>query len=140
MVTQSAMAFAQLLGAFSLVINQFQSISSFAAVTARLDALGEAVEHTTAPDSSAIETIEDHEHLAYERLTLREPDGARALVKDLSVSIPRGAGCWSRVRRRRRGSPCSGRPPGSGTGGRGRSPARPWMRSFSCPSGRNCPP
>ena len=49
-VTQSAMAFAQLLGAFSLVINQFQSISSFAAVTARLDALGEAVEHTTAPD------------------------------------------------------------------------------------------
>ena len=49
-VTQSAMAFAQLLGAFSLIINQFQSISSFAAVIARLDALAEAVEHTTALD------------------------------------------------------------------------------------------
>ena len=90
-VTQSAMAFAQLLGAFSLVINQFQSISSFAAVTARLDALGGAVEHATAPDSSAIETIEDREHLAYERLTLRASDGEGALIKDLSVSISPGA-------------------------------------------------
>ena len=39
-ITQSAMAFAQLLGAFSLIVNQFQSISSFAAVIARLGALG----------------------------------------------------------------------------------------------------
>ena len=139
-VTQSAMAFAQLLGAFSLIINQFQSISSFAAVIARVDALGEAVEHTTAPDSPAIETAEDRDRVAYERLTLRAPDGAGALVKDLSVSIPRGRGCWSRGRTRPRGSPCSGRPPGSGTGGRGRSPVRLSMRSFSCPSGRDCPP
>ncbi len=35
-ITQSAMAFAQLLGAFSVIINQFGSISSFAAVVARL--------------------------------------------------------------------------------------------------------
>jgi putative ATP-binding cassette transporter len=90
-VTQSAMAFAQLLGAFSLVINQFQSISSFAAVTARLDAIGEAIERTTAPDSLAIEIAEDRDRLAYERLTLRAPDGAGALIKDLSVSIPSGA-------------------------------------------------
>ena len=90
-VTQSAMAFSQLLGAFSLVINQFQSLSSFAAVIARVDALGEAIEHTTAPDAPAITTVEDHDRLAYERLTLREPDGARTLVKDLSVSIPPGA-------------------------------------------------
>jgi putative ATP-binding cassette transporter len=90
-VTQSAMAFAQLLGAFSLIINQFQSISSFAAVIARVDALGEAVEHTTAPHAPAIETVEDRDRLAYELLTLRAPDGAGALVKDLSVSIPSGA-------------------------------------------------
>ncbi len=90
-VTQSAMAFSQLLGAFSLIVNQFQSLSSFAAVIARVDALGEAIEHTTAPDAVAIATIEDRDRLAYERLTLREPDGARTLVKDLSVSIPPGA-------------------------------------------------
>src|SRR3954449_1160703 len=43
-ITQSAMAFAQLLGAFSLIINQFGSISSFAAVVARLSALAGAVD------------------------------------------------------------------------------------------------
>jgi vitamin B12/bleomycin/antimicrobial peptide transport system ATP-binding/permease protein len=90
-ITQSAMAFAQLLGAFSLIINQFQSISSFAAVIARVDALGEALVHTTAPDAPAIETVEDRDRLAYDRLTLRTPDGAVVLVKDLSVSIPSGA-------------------------------------------------
>ncbi len=78
-VTQSAMAFSQLLGAFSLIINQFQSISSFAAVVARVDALGEAVEHTTAPDLSAIETAEDPDRLAFERLTLRAPDSRARL-------------------------------------------------------------
>jgi vitamin B12/bleomycin/antimicrobial peptide transport system ATP-binding/permease protein len=90
-VTQSAMAFAQLVGAFSLIINQFQSISSFTAVIARVDALGEAVEHTMAPDSLAIETALDRDRVSYERLTLRAPDSADTLVKDLSLSIPRGA-------------------------------------------------
>ena len=39
-VTQSAMAFSQLLGAFSLIVTQFQDLSSFAAVVARLGAVG----------------------------------------------------------------------------------------------------
>jgi putative ATP-binding cassette transporter len=89
-ITQSAMAFAQLVGAFSLIINQFQSISLFTAVVARIDSLGEAVEHTTAPASLAIETVEDRDRVAYTRLTLRTPDGARTLVSDLSVSVPHG--------------------------------------------------
>ena len=38
-VTQAAMAFAQLLGAFSLIVAQFQSISTFAAVILRLGSL-----------------------------------------------------------------------------------------------------
>ncbi len=38
-VTQSAMAFAQVLGAFSLIVVQFQSISAFAAVVRRLGTL-----------------------------------------------------------------------------------------------------
>ena len=37
-ITQSAMAFAQLLGGLSLIVNQAQSLSAFAAVTARLSA------------------------------------------------------------------------------------------------------
>ncbi len=43
-VTQSAMAFAQLLGAFSLIVAQFSSISSFAAVVRRLGSLWEEME------------------------------------------------------------------------------------------------
>jgi vitamin B12/bleomycin/antimicrobial peptide transport system ATP-binding/permease protein len=39
-ITQSAMAFSVLLGALSLVVTQFQSISSFAAVIARLGSPG----------------------------------------------------------------------------------------------------
>jgi vitamin B12/bleomycin/antimicrobial peptide transport system ATP-binding/permease protein len=42
-ITQSAMAFTALVAAFSLIVTQFQSLSSFAAVLARLSALAEAV-------------------------------------------------------------------------------------------------
>jgi putative ATP-binding cassette transporter len=45
-VTQSAMAFAQLLGAFSLIVAQFQSISAFAAVVRRLSSLWEEMDVT----------------------------------------------------------------------------------------------
>jgi putative ATP-binding cassette transporter len=43
-ITQSAIAFSQLLGALSLIVNQYGSISSFAAVVVRLTGLAEAVE------------------------------------------------------------------------------------------------
>ena len=43
-VTQSAMAFSQFLGAFSLIITQFETISSFAAVTDRLNRISEGID------------------------------------------------------------------------------------------------
>lgn len=43
-IGQSAMAFSTLLGAFSLVITQFQTISSYVAVVTRLNELGEQAE------------------------------------------------------------------------------------------------
>jgi putative ATP-binding cassette transporter len=42
-ITQSAVAFSALVAAFSLIVTQFQSLSSFAAVVARLSALAESV-------------------------------------------------------------------------------------------------
>ncbi len=90
-VTQSAMAFAQLLGAFSLVINQFQSISSYTAVLARLSAVGTAVsEYRASKMDSPIELQEESGRLAFERLTLRSSRDQRILIKDLSLSIPQG--------------------------------------------------
>jgi vitamin B12/bleomycin/antimicrobial peptide transport system ATP-binding/permease protein len=88
-ITQSAMAFAQLLGAFSLIINQFGSISSFAAVVARLSEIVGAVERKKV-DRPGIETVEAYERVAYERLTLRPLADGCLLLVDVSVSIPRG--------------------------------------------------
>src|SRR6516165_4361561 len=89
-VTQSAMAFAQLLGAFSLIVNQFQSISSFAAVIARLSALVGAVEKEPASSRMAIAVVVSDRHIAYKELTLFSSEDGRELVKNLSVDIPRG--------------------------------------------------
>ncbi len=91
-ITQSAMAFAQLLGAFSLIITQFQSISSFTAVIARLGSLAEALEKAQSTPVSDIEVSREEEggRIAYERLTLRSPRDGRIVIKELSVTIPVG--------------------------------------------------
>jgi vitamin B12/bleomycin/antimicrobial peptide transport system ATP-binding/permease protein len=89
-VTQSAMAFAQLLGAFSLIVNQFQSISSFAAVTARLSALAGAVDQGPPAPPTAVAVVEADGRIAYQGLTLLAPDGDRELLKGLTADIPRG--------------------------------------------------
>src|SRR5262245_18651014 len=88
-ITQSAIAFSQLLGALSLIVNQFGSISSFAAVVVRLSGLAEAVESMDV-ERPTIEAIEDRDRVAYERLTLRSLGDGGPLLTDLSASIPRG--------------------------------------------------
>jgi putative ATP-binding cassette transporter len=90
-ITQSAMAFAQLLGAFSLIVNQFQSISSFAAVIARLNALVGAVEKGPPSALTAVAVVEARGRLAYDQMTLFSSDGNRELFKNLNVEIPHGA-------------------------------------------------
>ena len=47
-VTQSAMAFATVLGAFSLIVTQFDTLSTFAAVTERLNTIAGAIEQSRA--------------------------------------------------------------------------------------------
>jgi putative ATP-binding cassette transporter len=50
-ITQSAIAFSTLVAAFSLIVTQFQSLSSYAAVVARLSALAEVVGQPSDPRS-----------------------------------------------------------------------------------------
>jgi putative ATP-binding cassette transporter len=90
-ITQSTMAFATLLGAFSLIVTQFQSISAFTAVTARLSSLSDAIEkaHNTLP--CAIEVEESSERVRYENITLFTGDKSRLLIDDLTVEIQRGS-------------------------------------------------
>ncbi len=89
-ITQSAMAFAQLVGAISILITQFQSISSFAAVLGRLSGLSEGVEKLNAESLSKVAVEEDGDRLAWEGLQLPAHDGT-ALVRDLSAEVPAGA-------------------------------------------------
>jgi vitamin B12/bleomycin/antimicrobial peptide transport system ATP-binding/permease protein len=88
-ITQSVMAFSHLLGAFSLIVTQFQSISSYAAVLARLSALRQAAERV-AQTTSGIALLEEGDRLVYEQLTLRSPRDGRVLIDRLSLSVPTG--------------------------------------------------
>jgi vitamin B12/bleomycin/antimicrobial peptide transport system ATP-binding/permease protein len=88
-ITQSAAAFAQLLGAFSLIVNQFGSLSSFAAVIARLGGFVDTIEAIDAA-RPAIEIVAVPDRVAYQGLTLRASPGTGPLLAGLSVTIPRG--------------------------------------------------
>jgi putative ATP-binding cassette transporter len=52
-IAQAAMAFAQVVGAFSLIVTKFQEMSTFAAVVNRLAGMWEATESAQAPSESA---------------------------------------------------------------------------------------
>jgi putative ATP-binding cassette transporter len=89
-ITQAAVAFAQLMGAFSLIVTQFQSLSSYAAVLARLNDFGEAAREIAARDVRFIELEEEKDEVGFDRLTLRSPRDGRVLIHELSLLIPRG--------------------------------------------------
>ncbi len=89
-VTQAVTAFAFVLGAFSVVVSQFQQLSSFAAVSERLGALAEAVEEGPAAAGPRLAVAEDGPRAAFEGLTLRTPDTGRVLVRELTVDVPPG--------------------------------------------------
>jgi putative ATP-binding cassette transporter len=89
-VTQSAMAFATVLGAFSLIVTQFDTISTFAAVTERLNTIAGAIEQSRSPSFSAIQIDDDDQRVAFDRLTLWTPKERRMLVRDLSLELTSG--------------------------------------------------
>jgi putative ATP-binding cassette transporter len=89
-ITQSAIAFTYLLGAFSLIVTQFQSISSFTAVMARLGSLMDASERARTAESEASAGPKDDEQVVYKGLTLRGSQSGRTLIRELSLTIPYG--------------------------------------------------
>jgi len=89
-ITQSAMAFTTLVAAFSLVVTQFQSLSTYAAVVSRLGSLVDAFESKPSGSARRIGLVEGAGRLAFENLTLWGSDPDAPLLKDLSVEIPKG--------------------------------------------------
>ena len=138
-ITQSAMAFATLLGAFSA---HCQPVPVDLIVRRRdrpAKRAGRAVEKGPPSGQTGISVVEDDGRIAYEGLTLYSAEDGREVLRKLTADIPRG----TRVliigpNESRSYRPCSGRPPASGARGSGRSSVRRWRRSFSCPSDRTC--
>src|SRR5262249_29966209 len=90
-VTQSAMAFSAFLGAFSLIVTQFETLSSFAAVTNRLDRIAEAIEQTRPAPPSEIEIRHEADRVAYQGLTLWSRFERHSLIQDLTLEVPQGS-------------------------------------------------
>lgn len=89
-ITQSAIAFAHLLGAFSLIITQFQSLSTYGAVLVRLGTFAAAMEGADEAARSPEESTEVRDDLSYENLTLRSPSSGEVLVSSLTVTVSPG--------------------------------------------------
>jgi putative ATP-binding cassette transporter len=89
---QAGGAFAAMLGALTVFVDNFESLSAFAAGIERLHtfkkALHERARHK--PGSGEIESVESEE-LALEQVTLQTPGGERTLIADVSVNVtPQG--------------------------------------------------
>ncbi|MFS8840823.1 ABC transporter ATP-binding protein/permease [Synechococcus sp. W55.2] len=92
-ITQATIAFSQVLSALSIVANQIQSISSFAAGINRLGSFHESLEdpalrHTGARESNIQTRIA--QQLALNHVTLLTPNSERTLVRDLSFALEAG--------------------------------------------------
>ncbi len=102
-IPQAAMAFGQVVGAFSIIVTQYPVFSTLAAVIHRLGSMWQATEPTGAPAKSAaeappaeaeqqparLEMVEDNERMAYEKVTLWT-QGKQELIHDLTLEVPQG--------------------------------------------------
>jgi len=88
-VTQSVMAFAHLMGAFSLIVTQFQTISTYSAVVARLGRLIDGMEEASTLDASLVELVKDAAP-GFAQLTLSPGEGAPPLIRDLDFRLQPG--------------------------------------------------
>jgi putative ATP-binding cassette transporter len=89
-VLQAQVGFNFVLDAFSVLVKEFQKITTFAAVVERLGAFFDATEPLPHALKAPIEIVEDESRLGYEGLTLATPDDGRLLIADLTLDIPRG--------------------------------------------------
>lgn len=90
-ITQSSMAFSHLLGAFSLVVTQFQQISGYAVVLARLSALDEGMDEVTARHPGSIRMDDGGQRLEWHGLSLYSQRGGDVLLRSLTLSVQPGS-------------------------------------------------
>lgn len=93
-VVQAAGAFASMLSALTVFVDQFELLSGFAAGVDRLHTFGKALTrpgHHAGAVTERIQT-ETGPSLTLDHVTLLTPDSRRTLVRDLSLGLAPGAG------------------------------------------------
>ncbi|MEM7593966.1 MAG: ABC transporter ATP-binding protein/permease, partial [Cyanobacteria bacterium P01_A01_bin.83] len=96
-VTEAIGAFARVFGSLNLIVNEFQSLTAFAASVDRLATFEDYLSSPKVllePDILQCPTISTvrQNKLALKNLTLQTPNYQRTLVSDLSVDLPTGEG------------------------------------------------
>ncbi len=89
-IAQSALAFTVLVNAFSLVVSQFPSISSFAAVVTRLNALTRAAEEAHSVRTHSLHVRQDIDEIRYENVTLFGSEEEPTELRDFTLTLPPG--------------------------------------------------
>jgi putative ATP-binding cassette transporter len=85
-------AFAAMLEALSVFVDNFEMLTGFAAGINRLHAFGRALALPPPPlDHESIVTTSSS-HVELRHLTVKTPDGARVLIRDLSLQVPAEGG------------------------------------------------
>ena len=95
-ISQASFAFGQVLGAFSIIVQYFDSISAFAAGINRVSTFKERL--FTASGSKTLENGTERtriqriakETIRMQDLTLQTPDYKRTLIQDLSLDLEKG--------------------------------------------------
>lgn len=92
MVTQSMEAFAQVLGALTVITTNFEGLSSYLAGMQRLGSLWDDLDDFDAEElrqsSENVQQLESEgRHLTLNRLTVRTPDRTKTLVTNLSFEV-----------------------------------------------------
>ncbi|MBI2308615.1 MAG: ABC transporter ATP-binding protein/permease [Rhodocyclales bacterium] len=91
---QAAGAFAAVLSAISLIVENFEGLSRFAAGIDRLNTLAHVLPvlpKRRRPEQNVIKSVEGG-RLALERVTLQTPNYERVLVRDLTLNVSPGEG------------------------------------------------
>lgn len=89
---QAAGAFAAVLGAISMIIENFEGLSRFAAGIDRLDMLAKCLSPDPVDEHPTGNTIlaQEAAHLDIDDLTLMTPDAERVLIRNLSLTVKPG--------------------------------------------------
>lgn len=90
-VTEAQIAFARVFASLNIIVNRFESLTSFVASIDRLDTLAEYLDKDKAGANGNLErpTIDTRmsDRLALKHLTLQTPNYQQTLIQDLSITV-----------------------------------------------------